>query len=86
MTIALMEQIEYWLNSFPSTDSLVDSVGPANIVEGRPNVDCRKNFIPFGSYAMLYIGTSNTMEARSVPVIALNNANDFCGYYFLSYP
>jgi len=84
MTIALMEQIEYWLNSFPSTDSLVDSVGPANIVEGRPNVDCRKNFIPFGSYAMLYIGTSNTMEARSVPVIALNNANDFGGYYFFS--
>ena len=33
---------------------------------------------------MLYIGTSNTMEARSVPVIALNNANNFGGYYFFS--
>ena len=84
MTIALMEQIEYWLNSFPSTDSLIESVGPANIVEGRPNVDCREKNFPFGSYSMLYIGTSNTMEARSVPVIALNNANDFGGYYFFS--
>ena len=42
ITNVLMEQIEYWLNSFPSTDSLIDSVGPANIVEGRLNVDYRK--------------------------------------------
>ena len=84
MTIALMEQIESWMNAFSSTDSLLDTVGPANIVESKPNVDCNKAFIPFGSYALVYIGTNNTLEAWSVPVIALNTTNDFGGYYFLS--
>jgi hypothetical protein len=32
--------------------------------------------ISFGSYAMVYIGTTNTMKRRSVPSIALNESNE----------
>ena len=82
--IALMEHIEYWLNTFPSTDSILDTVGPANLVEGKPNIDCNKSFVPFGAYTLVYIGTNNTLDARTVAAIALNAANEFGGYYFIS--
>ena len=79
-----MEHIEYWLNAFPSTDSILDTVGPANLVEGKPNVDCNKSFVPFGAYTLVYIGTNNTLDARTVAAIALNAANESGGYYFMS--
>ena len=58
MTIALMEQIEIWLNAFPSADGILDTVGPANIVEDKHNMDCNKSFVPFGAYTLVYVGTT----------------------------
>ena len=53
------------------------------IVEGRqaPRDDISR--IPFGSYALVYTGTSNTLESRSTPCIALRDSNNNGGYYFM---
>ena len=40
--------------------------------------------IVFGSYAMVYTKTTNTMKHRSVPGNALEQWNDHGGYYFMS--
>ena len=38
----------------------------------------------FGTYVHAYTSTTNTMEARSTPAIALRESNDFGGHYFMS--
>ena len=40
--------------------------------------------VAFGSYAMIYIGACNTMEARIEPEITLKPSNELGGYYFMS--
>ena len=65
-------------------DNFLDTVGPSNLVEGKPNVDCSKVFVPFGTYTLVYIGTNNTFDARKVAAIYLSSTNDFGEYYFLS--
>ena len=40
--------------------------------------------IPFGSYTLVYTGTSNTLDSRSTPCIALRESNNNGGYYFMS--
>ena len=82
MTIGLMDQIEEWLHYFPSIDSILDTVGPSNILEGKIIQDFIKIRVPFGAYVLTYIGTTNTMDPRAVPTIALNSVNNFGGYYF----
>ena len=84
MTIALMEGVERWLNGtpLPSTGGLVS---PAMIVEGRPLSMIGTKKISFGSYAMVYDGTDNTINSsRTVRAIALRESNDAGGYYFMS--
>ena len=40
--------------------------------------------IAFGSYAMVHIGSTNTMKNRCVQAIALKASNDYGGYYFMN--
>ena len=84
MVRSLIESRVIWLNRFPSKNGLSTSLSPATIVTGEPKPDMSKSRIPFGSYAMVYISTSNDMIARSVPAIALVESNDLGGYYFMS--
>jgi hypothetical protein len=84
MTIALVESAIYWLNSFPSDNGVSDTLSPANIVLGRPNIDFNHNKIVFGSYALVYAGTKNNMKSRSIPAIALNPSNEWGGHNFMS--
>ena len=72
------------MNAFPSTGGVTGPYSPANILEGITNPDCNRKRIPFGSYAIAYIGTSNNMEPRAVPSIALYESNEFDGQYFMS--
>ena len=84
MTIGIMDQIEEWFNVFPSTDSILDTVGPSNILEGKSIHDCNKARVPFGAYVMTYICTTNTMDHRLVHAITLNITNNFGGCYYFS--
>ena len=38
----------------------------------------------FGSYALVYTGTINYMNRRSIPLIELNKSNNHVGHYFIS--
>ena len=40
--------------------------------------------IPFASYALVYTGTSNTLDSRYTPCIALRESNNNGGHYFMS--
>ncbi len=84
MTIALMEGVERWLNGTP-LQSTSGKISPAMIVEGRPLPMTDRKRIAFGSYAMVYDGTNNTIQtSRTVRAIALRESNDAGGYYFMS--
>ena len=72
MVIALVDNIMFWLNAFPSTNEVSDTMSPASIVQGKPTVDMNIKRIVYGLFAMFFIGTNNNMSRRSVPAIALN--------------
>ena len=72
------------LNRFPSKDGVSDNLSTSTIVEGIPKVDMGQNKLAFGSYALVQIGTTNTMQIRCVPAISLKVSNDSGGYYFMN--
>jgi hypothetical protein len=76
MVIALVANCIQWLNAFPSSNGICDTMSPSMIVLGKGLPDMKHKRISFGSYAMVYIGTTNTMKRRSVPSIALNESNE----------
>ena len=82
MTRSLLMHVVQWLNAFPSGRSRY-AVGPSTIVMGTPQPDFNKPRVPFGSYAMVYVGRRNDMTSRSVPAIALHESNVFGGFYFM---
>ena len=84
MIQSLIATVVKWLNAFPSKNGISKTMSPSNIVEGKPNPDFNNKRIVFGSYALVYIDTDNTMNARSVPAIALEESNDDGGYYFMN--
>ena len=84
MVEALIKVVIRWLNAFLSKNAISDTMSPAMIVEGRQNPDVSMKRISFGSHAMVYVGTTNTIQRRAVPAIALNESNDHCGYYFMN--
>ena len=59
-------------------------MSPATIVEGRQNPRDDIPRIPFGTYALVYTGTTNTLDGRSTPCIALRESNNNGGHYFIS--
>ena len=81
MTVALIENATYWLNAFPNNSGIVGNISPSQIVQGHPAPDYNTKRIPFGSYALVYTKTTNTMEARSVPAVALHPSNQSGGHF-----
>ena len=84
MVISLIENVSKWLNAFPTENGICDTMSPSMIVLGKTNPDMKYKRISFGSYAILYTGTDNTMKQRGVPAIALNESNEQGGHYFMS--
>ena len=76
MVQSLITVVKKWLNVFPSKGSISDTMRPSTIVEVKPNPDICTQRILFGSYALVYIGSDNTMKRRSVPGISLNESNE----------
>ena len=83
MMISLLEGVERWINAFPSNNINYNSINPATIVEGRQNPRDDVARIPFGSCALVYTGTSNTLDSRSTPCVALRESNNNNGHYLI---
>ena len=83
MTVSLIERIAYTMNSFYSIDSVIQQP-PALLEEGRTAYKYNKPRLPFGTYAIIYAGTDNTMTVRGIPTIALRDSNYTNGFYFMS--
>ena len=62
-----------WINAF-SNKSMIFKV--------KPNHDFNQEIILFGSYGLVYAGTSNKMNRRSIPSISLKK-NDNGRHYFM---
>ena len=84
MVRSLIEGVVSMLNAFPSKNGMSDTISPATIIEGKPKLDLEKNMIVFGSYALVYSGTTNDNKPRAVPAIALRRSNNNGGHYFMS--
>ena len=61
-----------WPNAFPTKVGISKTIFPSMIVEGKPNTDFNQYRIVFGSYDLVYTGTRNYMNRRSIPSISLN--------------
>jgi hypothetical protein len=84
MIQSLLATVVKWLNAFPNKNGISRTMSPSNIVEGKPNPDFNIKRIVYGSYAMVYIDTDNTMNARSIPAIALEESNENGGHFFMN--
>ena len=84
MTISLMEGVERWLNTFPSTNNHELNPSPAMVVEGRDYPDGTMKRIAFGTCAMVYVGSKNNLSTRTEPFVALCDSNNSGGHYFMS--
>jgi len=56
----------------------------ATIAQGLPKLNMKYKRIVFGVHAMMYTGTNNKLDARSVPAVALNSSYEHGGHYFMS--
>ena len=81
MTVSLLEGVDRWLNMF--SNSIAD-FSPSTLVDGRNKPGGDINCIPYGAYALVYSGTKNNMDSRTVPAIALRETNSVGGYYIMS--
>ena len=75
MVRSLIEAIAGVLDNFPSNNGISDTLSHVAVVEGKSKFDFDRAMIPFGSYALVYEGTTNIMKPRSVPAIALRKSN-----------
>ena len=84
MVKSLVEGVVGMMNAFPSKQGISDTLSPSTIVEGKPKLDLKSKMITFGTYALIYVKTSNNMKSRAVPGIALRRSNSAGGHYFMS--
>ena len=83
MTKSLVIVAIQWMNAFSSTGGASTQYSPSDLVFGKRNPDCKRKRLPFGAYAYAYTGTSNTIEPRATPCIALAEGNDQDSLYFM---
>ena len=84
MTIGLVATAIKWLNAFPSNKGISKTMSSGTIVEGISKPNMKYKMIVFGTHTMVFIGTNNNMNSRSVPAVALNPSNQYGGHYFMS--
>jgi hypothetical protein len=75
----------FWLNSFPPSDGISDTMSPRAIIVGN-HIDYNKHCkLEFGAYVQTHEEHDNSMAARTTGAIALRpTGNEQGGYYFYS--
>ena len=81
---SLVEGITDVLNEFPSKNRITQTISPATIIKGKPNIDLQRKVIVFRSCALVCTGNINTNEPRYIPSIALHRSNKTGVHYFIS--
>ena len=84
MCVSLVSGVTKWINVFPTNSNIIQSMSANAVVEGKSKPDFSYLRINFGTYAMVYLETTNNMKHRSIPAIVLNPSNDHGGHYFMS--
>ena len=84
MVIGLITGAVRWINAFPHKDGVSTTMSPATIVQGLPKPNMKYKRITYGAHAMVFMGSSNKLNARSVPAVAMNASNEHGGHYFMS--
>ena len=84
MIHALVMYILQHLNDFPADNGISSTISPSTIVDGFPKPDMKHKKICFGSYALIWIRTTNDMKRWAVPAIALHESNCKGAFYFMS--
>ena len=69
MTRSLVEFIIHSRRSFPKKGSSSKRLGSNMILLGDPSPDFNMKNIFFGSHSIVYTGTTNTLNRRSIPSI-----------------
>ena len=59
------------MNSFPTKSGISKTMSPSMILKIKPNPKFNHDRIVFGSYDLLYTGTSNNTNIRRIPSIEL---------------
>ena len=85
MTVEMIMASVFWLNMFPATDGISDSLSPRAIISGLKldyNKHCK---LEFGTYVQTHEEHDNSMASRTTGAIALRpTGNEQGGYYFMS--
>ena len=71
-------------NTFPQKGSISNILGYNTIFLGKPGTDFNMKIIFFGSYVMVYTGTTITLNRISMPSIALRESNEEGVHFFVS--
>ena len=79
----LIESRVSWLNRFPSKNGISQTLSPATLVLGHPKPDMNGKRLPFGAYVIVYQSTTNDMNSRGTPAIALSEDNGAGGHFFM---
>jgi hypothetical protein len=85
MLIEMVQLSVFWLNMFPATDGVSDTLSPRGIIVGL-KLDYNKHCqLEFGAYAQVHEEHDNSMTTQTTGAIALRpTGNPQGGYYFLS--
>jgi len=85
MLIELASREVYWLNAFPLTDGISDTLSPRTIVTGQTVTYDRHCKFDFGQYVQTHEQHDNTMTPRTIGALALRPTGNIQGnFYFLS--
>ena len=84
MVQSLIARVVKCINAFPIKNGISSTMIPYMIVESKCKPDFNHKQITFGSYDMVYTGTTNDMKIRIIPSISLNESNERGGSYFMS--
>jgi hypothetical protein len=85
MTVELIQTSVFWLNTFPATKEVSDTMSPQMIVTGF-DVDYTKHcHLEFGAYVQVHEEHDNSMATRTTGEIALRpTGNTQGGHYYMS--
>jgi hypothetical protein len=85
MLIRLVGNAVFWLNAFPHTDGVPNTLSPRYLLTGK-HLDYRKHVrLEFGSYVQTHEEHTNDMLPRTIGAICLGpSGNEQGGHYFMS--
>ena len=71
MVMLLIQNMVKQLNAFPFKGGVSEEMSQETIVTDVSKPDSNRKRTPFDGYAMVYTGTENNTNSRTVPVISL---------------